>query len=761
MKTVKRLNFICILALVTILANCSMNNDAKITKLPEIINQETGLREIRMRRYDCLHLAVEQDPQGCTHNEQIISETIKSKETPSAIQSSQGASTSSVTENLRINELTPWLDNRARTVVNTTVMYNDLKEEVYVITYLRKFDKDSKGFKDFKHELKADLKSYKREYHSTHQRKYLNFQRAKAESNDVVNAIAHCYDIPTCKDITLIISFRNFDSQGNSFVDSRPFMIDQRETEIRKEDGNPTTAQRTLVEPQLIEEGEDEDEDNIHTEEYTPDEDEVIIQAPARPLLRSENIEALCDGLISNSENCPKYLTDPTLERPEPASSVSDIKLKEGSNSAVVKDETQQVRIQKITEQNENSQKVTIQKIKPSAGLTTSKRPLPRPDGLGKYQDVTDEFVDVVDEKVFPKEEVVLQPETPREPEENADLLPPPNTKSYKTQTYRQFFERLVQLKNSAVETVGTMAEHIQNNIEKQQIANSNTNIGTQRPKPRPEGLGTKINEEISNNDVTTISEDNKKENSQVDVEKEQRPMSRSDAIEPFQSIDGKFTYDLSLCVEHLIKAKNINYNQARGYYSNGSLTKATLYTSSKYETIFHKPNNAIKQHSSEITKQVMEFAGCVLKQRYGERLQNQINNLSREKGGRIGGQGSHQNGLDADVSYPHINERTSGFDNFAGNISEDRLIAAFDQARLLIYTDRVEMLFTDDKIRTRFCQYLKNSKKLSNYRNVVERYMRHWKGHHHHYHVRVKCTVQNEGCVPQNFTKTNFCEKK
>ncbi len=83
MKNLKTAKFILILALVTIFANCSMNNNARITKLPEIINQDTGLREIRMRRYDCLYLAGEENPLDCANNEELVTEPVASQnETP-------------------------------------------------------------------------------------------------------------------------------------------------------------------------------------------------------------------------------------------------------------------------------------------------------------------------------------------------------------------------------------------------------------------------------------------------------------------------------------------------------------------------------------------------------------------------------------------------------------------------------------------------------------------------------------------------------
>jgi hypothetical protein len=124
----------------TIFVSCSLNNDSKIVKLPEMVNADNGLREIRMRRYGCLFLGGEQDPLDCTQNEELSSETR---------QSAPGI-TDDIAENLRINELTPWLNTRARTVVNPTVMYDSSKEEMYVNLFLRLFDETSNRFTDLK-----------------------------------------------------------------------------------------------------------------------------------------------------------------------------------------------------------------------------------------------------------------------------------------------------------------------------------------------------------------------------------------------------------------------------------------------------------------------------------------------------------------------------------------------------------------------------------------------------------------------------------
>lgn len=767
-----------------------MNNNARITKLPEIINQDTGLRELRMRRYDCLYLAGEQDPHDCANNEEIVTETITSqnetpkKETSGTTPTPKTQPVAQPTENLRINELTPWLQDKSRTVVNTTVMYNDSKEELIVITYLRMKD-DSGVTKDFKYELKGDLKTFRREYRSTREKRYLNLVKKSSDSKEVVNGIVHCYDVPVCKDITLIVSFMNYNSEGESFIDSRPFMIDQRESEIIPENARPNSTVRTVEEPVVEDESDDEGGDGLHTQEYTLDEgEEPHSPVSIGPVLRADHIEGLCKGLIADTEACPKYLVDPTLERPNRKIPSAVVDMEEIGDAESANTQGTSIRIKKV------------EKPKQASGMTSSLRPRQRPAWLGVPQPVPGEaldFVDVVDEKIFPAEEVVLQPSIPREAEENSDLLPPANSnsKNYDWAAYQYFLDRLKQLKeaatgvavDTAVDAYGNVvskAEEIK--IAEEKRAAELAALGKHRPRQRPEGLGKSSEETLAQ--PVAIEKDQHSDFEDIDAEEELatgmtsslRPKQRPEglgqqqaeaedvaspaAIIPFVSIDGRFTYDLSLCGEHIVKAKTINYHQARGKYnSSGSLRNGAHYTSSVYDTVYHKPGNGSKQYGSEITKQVIEFAGCVLKQRYKDSLDNQVNNLSLIRGGRLGKQASHQNGLDVDVSYPHIAGKTSGFDNFAGNITNDRLIAAFDQARLLIYTDRVQMLFTDNRIRTKFCQYLKANNKLSTHREVVEKFMRQWAGHHNHYHVRVRCNAQNEGCVPDaEYARTNYC---
>lgn len=746
-KTLKPLNFILIALFGTIFVSCTQNNDSKISKLPQIINEEEGLREFRFRRYDCLHMPYNETEENCTHSEEIIEEP--SVTTPGS-------------SNLRINELTPWLQNKSRTVINPTVMYNDTTEKMFVTSYLRM--NDAQGVQqNYKFKFEGNLKTFRDRFRRTGEKEYLRLIKKESESTEIVNAVVYCYDNPTCKDITLVFSFLNYDEEGKSFIDSRPFQLDQREEPVAASDVLPGQAIRTIETP-VIEDEEVEEDEYIDEEHLDP----AFSASPVGPALPQDKSDSLCMGLINNSEDCPDYLLDSSIPRL--------------SEEEVRKEETLEPNpIESIVEINQLQQPTIID------------TPIIRP----------------VDEQVFPAESRILAPEMPRLVEPNIDVLPSPNQTNYDISEYHQFILRERQIREQALMdakaqgAIETPKLTIQDGAiprsatEEEKVPESDsTEVAVQpsvpriRPRARPDHL-VQDRQVIQDAPITAPEEVVEpaapvEPVSPLAVSRSLRPLPRPEglaeryrlaaeeaarlaAIEaqrvaadvPFESIDGQFTYDLGKCGEHLVQAKNIEYNQARGFYTNGSLRNASHYGESEYEPNYADPNRTNRHYSSEITKQVLEFVGCVMAQRYGDNIKIVIKDFSDHNGGRLGRHSSHQNGLDVDVSYPHLNGTTNGFDDFASNITNNRLGAAFDYARLLLYTDRVHIIFTDNRIRGRFCTYLREKGKLSDFRNVVERYMYHVRSHHHHYHVRMKCNIQNEGCTVQgNFADDNYCSR-
>lgn len=816
MKCAKYVKFIIALLLVTIFVNCStQNQDSKIQKLPQIIDPDTGLRELRFRRYNCLHLPSNETQEDCTKNEEIleVSETGKDK----------GSSTS--TTNLRVNELTPWLQSKSRTVLNPSVKYNDVQEKVLVTAYLRMSD-ESNSQKNFKYNFEGDLKTFRTQFRRTGKQEYLKLKKTDSEAKEIVNAVIYCYDNPTCKDITLVLSFINFDKDGQSFIDSRPFQMDQREETLAATDGIPKKAARTITEPvfesnldqgakrskDAVVSGSDEEdpsasESEVESEEGTESEEEpepglgpTDVEAdesldefhndagfsagPLGPAIPDDESNSLCEGLVSEKVPCTDYVLDFSIPR---------VLEKPFKDTLLNQDSTEESPTPPLTE---------IKPLKnPALEVSNSVSP--------------------IDEEIFADESRILNREAPRLMEPNTELLPyidistpVPDSKQYDSNLYHQFIEKL---RLDKEKSIWENDQTPNNNSQKPSggVAASGAAAGTQprkssmRPRARPdyifnppsepndEGV-TQLQKNMQAQNQRLIPNSNQRINNQVDQQnrndnnqnrlaegskssfnsqkseiantKVQPPQSvdaealtnQSEVEIPFESVDGKFTYDLALCGTHLVEAKNTVYKQARGEYWAGHLKNAIHYGVSLYEPNTTDPAKVSSQYASGISKQVIEFAGCVLEQRYRNNINILIKSFSLKDGGQLGRHGSHQNGLDVDVSYPHLDGKTKGFDDFTSNTNEQRTVAAFDYARLLLYTDRVHVLFTDRKIRKKFCKYLKDQDKLSEFRNVVERYMYHVARHHDHFHVRMKCNrSQNEGCVHQEeFPDDNYCRK-
>lgn len=614
--------------MVIFISNCGLNNNPQISQMPELINPETGLRELRFRRYDCLHLRETTNTEDCETSETITQTTPNEP---------------NVSPTVLIDEQTPWMTEKSRTVVNPTLQRNSILNNIIVKAYLRSTDPNTNQNNDKLYIFEGDLKEFERNKANT---LYIKLNQKTAASADRVNASLYCVDEKNCLEGILTFAFTNYNISGQAFIDSRHFHIDEREPELKDSDFIPGQASQSITEVQT---------DPILPEARPIDDlieghrDDGFVDRPQGPVLPRSNIAALCRGLIGPDAVCPPYIVDSNLPKP----SINDEELKEEVLKPVDEDTEQSLfPLERFILNNENYVNLSeadLNRIRNNFLNPTQMRP------------------PIINQLDIQRPEL-SQPDSPKE--EESSLAPKASI----------------------------------------------------RPKARPEGLGAR-------NEVNFES---------------------SDMSVPLISIDDKFTYNLALCEDHLQKSKSVKYNQARGFYSNGRLTNASHYTSTMHVTNSLTKSRKDKQYSSAMTKEIIEFAGCVLKQRYGDSLLTNINDLSSKNGGRLGGHASHQNGLDADTSYPHVDGKTRNFDNFTSDMNNKRVVAAIDMARIMIYTDRVKTLFTDNRIRKRFCKYIKDQNKLDEFRPLIESYMYHVKGHHNHYHIRVKCNSQNEGCTVQ-----------
>lgn len=628
------------------------------TKFPEQINPDTGLREFRLQRQDCINTPYEHLDSRCSKNENVVVTTNEDTKSDTVV----------------VKELTPWLTvEKAKTVVEPTLQFDERNQKVIVNSVLRINDKPGSEFTELNYVFHGSLKDFRDRYKKDKTERYVYLEK-KSGGGELVNALLYCVERPQCHEVAVVFSFYNVNNKGERFLDSRTFQIDARESKFEKTDALPGQAKpKTLtVEVKEVEIPE------ILTDEADPD-SSGLFEAVLPPILPQDKKNHLCKG--ANEEECPKYLLDPTLPSPNRPKAEN---LVEAEEEGGVETQQEESKILDIQEQSETQS--TIIEIDEQEGHSS-------PGGPSTLIDASEP-----EPPSSQTQSVIIDAS-----EDEAEDLPKPNKED----------ESQVNLPDIS-------------KIPKPQF----------RPTP----------EEIA-------AEQNK--NPLGETRPEPKPEVRS-GPNYLQSIDGKFSYDLSKCADKLNKIKNAQFHQAKGFYSEGRLEKASL-----YKTLFrtNRPNSAHqnKQYASGITNLTLEFAACVLEQRYN-RVKIDIHDFSSKNGGKLGGHGSHQNGLDVDVSYPHINDKTKGFDIFTSNSDEERTVLAYDYAKILYATDRVHIIFTDTQIKNKFCTYLKKHNKLKENRSFVDKKLRHISGHRNHYHIRMKCTSQNEYCKPQGTLTTSPC---
>ncbi len=140
-----------------------------------------------------------------------------------------------------------------------------------------------------------------------------------------------------------------------------------------------------------------------------------------------------------------------------------------------------------------------------------------------------------------------------------------------------------------------------------------------------------------------------------------------------------------------------------------------------------------------------------------------QIGDIAAKRGGQLGGHGSHQNGLDADIVYFKKNHRvmpTSGSSRGETGFDEkfvDRngaVTANFDIdanwkfIQILATTNRIDRIFADQHIKREFCRYAVAKGMREEWKETLRK-LRHWPNHQDHMHVRLTCPPNSGKCKP------------
>ncbi len=199
-------------------------------------------------------------------------------------------------------------------------------------------------------------------------------------------------------------------------------------------------------------------------------------------------------------------------------------------------------------------------------------------------------------------------------------------------------------------------------------------------------------------------------------------------------------------------------YGQAIGAFFKGELALANSLPDSG--TGFLKINR--QRNRAWATFDLVEmirYMGNKLMADFPDSERLQVADISQQKGGKVGGHNSHQNGLDADIAYLRRNHAEADpfqddglYENF---VSKGKASANLDVERtwhvlMTVYkTNRLNRIFVDWAIKDAFCTYARQDG-LSIDETELLRRMQHVASHHDHFHLRLTCPTRSPKCQDQ-----------
>lgn len=167
--------------------------------------------------------------------------------------------------------------------------------------------------------------------------------------------------------------------------------------------------------------------------------------------------------------------------------------------------------------------------------------------------------------------------------------------------------------------------------------------------------------------------------------------------------------------------------------------------------------------YGTDLLVSLIQKASSVTEAAYPGRPPISVGHLSAKTGRKLKGHASHQTGLDVDVAFPLKSSNNRSFwvaVNGDGSVS-----SKMDQERFWKFTkslvcsksskkSHVMVMFVDQKIKRQMCRYAQSiGEDLSDRSSCgyqALRSMKHWRGHHHHLHLRLYCPGTT-GCSNAN----------
>lgn len=199
--------------------------------------------------------------------------------------------------------------------------------------------------------------------------------------------------------------------------------------------------------------------------------------------------------------------------------------------------------------------------------------------------------------------------------------------------------------------------------------------------------------------------------------------------------------------------------SEAVGYYSNGSIIDAVRLPDSGpgFMKLFLKRDRA--WGTQEMIDMLVKSSAAMNKNFPGmDRLQ--VGDVSKKEGGEVSDlHSSHQNGLDADLTYYRVNrieQRLTHIAGFSENmVINNRISKNFDTARNWEFIKKlheagdVQRIFVDPLIKKEICRFARMKKELVRFDEALKS-LRPYANHADHMHVRIRCPKNARDCVTQ-----------
>jgi penicillin-insensitive murein endopeptidase len=195
------------------------------------------------------------------------------------------------------------------------------------------------------------------------------------------------------------------------------------------------------------------------------------------------------------------------------------------------------------------------------------------------------------------------------------------------------------------------------------------------------------------------------------------------------------------------------------GSYNKGSLLNAVKLPAAG-EGYMHLYRESDLGWGTEELIGLIQNSAKLMNQLYPGQARLQVEDLGAENGGDILRHGSHENGLDVDLTY----YRRDGLEHdpiATGKkysnpmVIKKKISPNFDHAKnwnlvkALHQSGSINRIFMDGVIKKELCKYAKVIKEYKSHGHVL-RSIRHADNHHDHMHTRLNCPTHAKRCIPQ-----------